>query len=650
MDEAIFKDLSNEEQSEFQKQMLSDSRALVMLSRRKMCTFYPKWDHNDEIFRSLRPRDIEDIKARERMEPEKMVVPISYSQAMTFVSFCYSLFTQRDRIFELEGFSPDDVKPAQVGEALLEQNLRYNKIETILHQFLLDIARFSIGVIKVMWHTEKQLVRERTQTPGSVYENVQMTSPSTTESLTEAIKYQGNKLVNISPYRFFPDTRLPLTRFQEGEFCASDEIYSFSQLKQWEHEGLVSGVDFIKPLNKEYEQLRGYRYDTGEDSLGALAPGGGMRGDGQVKKTILVTEIQRTIIPAKYEVDGVPIGKEDFPVKYVIWLGNNQRVIKCEPLGYLHNQFTYVMAPFIFDNNVHIGDSLMDTIGMLSDVISWFINARIANVRKVIQDKLVIQPKNVNQDDLDQRRPIIRLTSAANGDIDRSIKQLQLQDVTTNHIADVKALRELVQETSGINDTLLGQFQSGRRSATEHRNVMSGSAARLKAGASVVYWTALEPLAQQMLSNLRDGLEEEQFVKVVGQTAAMEGAQFIGVTSSDLVGNYQLKAFDGTLPSERSNIAMSLEEVLKMLLTNPAAAAIFGLDPRKILKKIMLYRGIRNPEEFELDELTRARIAATLGPGAGAQGVPGTPGESVLPGAGEGGQTGGGIVSLGGVQ
>ncbi len=652
MESYVQKDLEGEEQSAFHKQVLNDSLALVKLSRSKMQEYYTKWDRNDEIFRSIRPRDKEDTQAKERGEPEKMVVPIAFSQAQTFVAFCYSLFTQRDRIFELEGFSADDDRAAKVGEALLAQNLRYNKFEAILDLFLRDIARFGVGVIKVLWTTQKQTVTEQVETPGSTFLGMQLTRSKIKEVEKEVVKYQGNKLTHISPYRFLPDPRLPLIRYQEGEFCASEDFYSMAQLKQWEREGVTTGVKFIKPLSRDVDlSARGQRYDDGHDDQGAFLPGAG-RGDGQVKKTVLVTEVQREIIPADYMVDDVPMGPEDYPIKYVIWIANNTRVIKCEPLGYVHNEFTYICAPFIYDDCVHLPDGLMDTIGTLSDVITWFINSRITNVRKVIQDKLVVQPKNIEMDDLDARRPVIRLKSAAIGDISRSIMQLPLQDVTTNHIQDAKYLHEVVQIVTGINDTILGQFQPGRRSATEHRNVTSGSAARLKSCASVIYWVALEPLAKQMLSNLQDGLDKEQFVKILGIEEATAGEKFIGVTKTDLVGSYDFNAFDGTLPSERSNTAAALEEVLKMLISNPNAAVLFGLDPKKILREIMILRGIKNPERFALDATTISNILTAIRgaqPGADATGAEGTGDQSILSLTGAGGTGGGGTSALGNI-
>src|SRR5881396_1174350 len=350
MDNIVSSDLNVEEQSEFHKQMLTDCKNLVKMSRNKMHQYYAKWDRNDEIFRSIRPRDPEDQKARERSEPEKMVVPIAFSQAQTFVAFCYSLYTQRDRIFELEGFTAEDDRPAKVGEALLAHNLRYNKFEALLDLFLRDIARFGLGIFKIVWTTDMQTIREKQTVPGSSFLGVRLMASKTKEVEKEVVKYQGNKLIHISPYRFFPDTRLPLIRYQEGEFCASEDYYSMAQLRQWEHEGVITGVKFIKPLSRDTDDPRIYRYDDGQESQGPFTPGAGTKGDGQVKKTVLVTEIQRELIPSEYEIDGKPIGDEDYPMKYVIWLANNNRVLKCEPLGYLHNQFTYVCAPFIYDD------------------------------------------------------------------------------------------------------------------------------------------------------------------------------------------------------------------------------------------------------------------------------------------------------------
>jgi hypothetical protein len=611
MDEIIGKELKETEMTPFHKKVLEDTRALVTISRRKMSEYYPTWDKNDDIYRAILQRDKADLAAFDRKEPEKMVVPTSFAQIMTFVSFCYTLFTQRENFFELDGFTAEDDKPAKVGEALLRRDLSKNLWEAVLFQFLLDIARFGIGIVKTSWVTETQNIRKTVDVKPMVFLGATLRKARTDEVIEQGISYQGNKIINISPYRFYPDVRLPLSRFQEGEFCASEDVYTISQLKSWEKDGEVFGVDHIKPLGKEVSQDRGYRWDTGLDPGGALTQGAGVRGDGQVKKTVIVTEVQRTIIPSQYEVDGEPIGEEDYPVKYNIWLANDNRVIKCEPMNYIHNQFTYSLAPFVFDNNTLVSGSLADTIDSLQSVISWFVNSRITNVRKIISDKLIVNPSMVNMDDLKQRKPVIRLSGAAGGDIDRYIKQLQLTDVTTTHIKDVQVLHDILKMVTGITDSLLGEVRPGKRSATENRNSTTGAAARIKTLASIIFRFAIEPMGRQMLSNLRDGLDEETYVRLMGQRAVAT-PEFIKVTKEDLVGHYDFEVFDGTLPSERHLIAQALEELFQALLTNPQAAAAFNLDPKKILFEVLQLRGVRNPERFELTPVEQQQQLQSL--------------------------------------
>src|ERR1035438_5074290 len=601
MDEKIAKALGEAEPTAFHRQVLEDTRALVSISRRKMTEYYPCWDKNDDVFRAIRQRDKTDIAANERGEPEKMVVPTSFAQIMTFVTFLHTLYTQRDRFFELQGFTAEDDRPSKVGEALLARDLSKNIWEAVLFQFILDIGRFGLGIIKTSWVKEEQMIKKVVDTPPLSLMGFQLRAGGRSEVEEWGVAYAGNKLINVSPYRFFPDVRLPLSRFQEGEFCASEDIYTMSQLKQWEKEGVVAGVDHIKPLGKDIASDRGYRWDTGLDPGGALTQGAGIKGDGQTKKTVIVTEVQRTIIPSEYEIDGEPLGDEDHPTKYNIWVANDNRIIKCEPLGYLHNQFTYQIAPYVFDNNVLVSGSLADVIDQLQSVISWFVNARITNVQKVIGDKLIVNPAMVNMVDLQQRRPVIRLTGAFSGDIDRAIKQLQLVDVTSSHIKDVKDLSDILKMVTGITDSLLGEVRPGKRSATENRNSTSGAASRLKTLASVIFRFAIEPMGRQMLSNLRDGLDEETFVRVMGMKAQLT-PEFIKVDKTDLVGHYDFEIFDGTLPSERHLTAQALEGLVETFMQNPQAAAYFNLDPKKLLFEVLQLRGVHNPERFEIQQ------------------------------------------------
>lgn len=598
----VAEDLAQEDQSDFHKQILKDSCALVDMSRRKMSQRYAVWDRNDRVFRGERCLDVEDKQAIERKEPEKMIVPIAYSQIMTLVSFFYSLYTQRERFFELLPMKEAATKGGKIGEALLARDLSKNCWEAKLFQFLLDVSRFSMGVVKTSWVREQQMVREQVVEPPKSFLFWEYDGGGMKEVERWVTSYEGNRITNVSPYKFFPDVRLPISRFQEGEFIGSEDEYTITTLQQWEAEGEIQGVKFIKPMTKEGLKNRGEtRAYTQTDR--------GLRGNDEMRSaqsagTAIITEVQRAIVPKDYKVNGKPLGKEDYPVKYVVLIANDSRVLKCEPMDYVHNQFTYDVAEFTPDQHAEMTQSLSDIINMMQDVISWLINSRITNVRKIIGNRLVVDPSGVEFKDIEDRKPVIRLKPHAAGKgVDKWVHQLELSDVTVRHIEDVKFLIDLVQITTGISDNLMGQFNGGRRSATEARNVQSSAAARLKMQASTIFRTAIEPMGRKMLSNLQDGLSEETLVRVVGMEDAAE-SDFVSVTKADIAGAFDFEVFDGTLPSEKGLNAQTLVELLGMAIKSPEAALSLGLDVKTILMEALELRGIRNPKRFTLKGVT----------------------------------------------
>jgi hypothetical protein len=270
-------------------------------------------------------------------------------------------------------------------------------------------------------------------------------------------------------------------------------------------------------------------------------------------------------------------------------------------LGYVHNQFTYDVAEYSPDSQKQLNVGLADPIDKLQEVISWFINSRVTAVRKTIQNWIVVDTSAIEVADLNARSPVLRLKANKTGSagIDRYIKQLEINDTTQGHINDVKELSNFVQIVTGINDNALGMFHGGRRSATEARNVNSASAARLTLNAKLIYKTGLAPLAKKMVSNLRQGLDEPTFVRVIGDPAnVMAYAEFVSVDKSSLVGNYDLSVFDASLPMERNFQADALQELLQLAFTNPQLAIQLGININALLKEILQLRSIRHPERF----------------------------------------------------
>ena len=577
---------------------------LVSNSRSVMSGYYAGWDAQRETFHGERQKDKADGKARERKEPEKLVVPMTHAQVQTFIAFCYQLFTQRSSFYELTGTGMEDMKAAKIAEALLNRDLNWNKFTVILYQFLLNIGIEGLGVIKHGWHKEvkRQLVTQQGQPTPSLF-GAMMPGP-VTQVMQDVVKFLGNKLIPISPYRFFPDPRLPVTQFQEGEFCASEIDMTRIQLKRMEAAGLVAGVEHIKDMSSDIWQARtdmGMRSKVTYDAVSGKQEGG-----------VVVTEVQREIIPSEYKLpDGKPLGEEDTPCKYIILIANDNRILRCDKMGYVHDHFTYSAAQLNPDQQEHLNKGIAGLIDEMQNVITWLFNSRITAVRKTLHNSFIVDPEGVELSDLTERKSIIRLKKGVSrSGVDRWIKSLDVQDVTSQHIQDATTLGQVMQLVSGINENALGQYSQGRRSAEQTRAVNSGAASRLKMYASLIWGQALQPLGEDLLSNLRDGLDVEQIVRVTGLQSLQPQSpyapnqadiqQFLGVTKADLVGNYDFTTLDGTLPTEKFGLASILQDLLGILLSNPQAAAILGIDPRALLMEIAELNQIRNPERFLL--------------------------------------------------
>jgi hypothetical protein len=625
MDQRIADALAEEQQPQDVVELLDYVKELLRLSRAEMNKYYDQWEANDMVYRGLRIPDDKDKAAQQRKEPVKVVMPVSKAQISTFVSFFMEVLNQKDYFYELGGTGIEDEGAAKIGQMVLEQNLEWNNFRhQKLKQFGTDLAKYGVGIFRFCWTTKKRSVVQMTKVPQPVAPGMVPPPPLVQRKLVPVVEYQGNMIQSVTPFHFFPDPRLPLTRFQEGEFCASEDEYSRSQLKLYEKQGDCVGIQWVPEFKKEMEEGRrsfGFMSDTSDAVLSKV----------NQKQTVIVTEIQVWLNPTEYTVNGQPLDKErDELVRYLIWYANDNRIIRLEPYDYPYAGFGYAVAQFEEDQINFINDGMADVLQPMQDVIDWLINSRITSVRKVIGNQLIVDPKGIEIDDLRQRKPVLRLKPGVQGmGVDKWVKQLPLQDVTTAHLQDVSILDGYSKSATGITENLLGQFASGRRSAREAMNVNSNAVARVMAIVKAVWASALLPLGRQMLDNIRAGMDVPVIVRVIGVSGAMENQQglfaFKQVTPDQIVGNYDFLLFDGTLPSQRAAMAQGLQELLTVMLSNPEVGLLLGYNPTAIVAEILELRGIRNANRFKLSPQQAIDFIKLAQAGRNAMASTGTP-------------------------
>lgn len=595
MNKQIIKELNQKEMTPFHEELLKKCVKLVNDSRREMAKSYSTWDERERVYSAEHEDDRKDKRAKEDKEPSKMLVPFSAAQVNTFIAYCFLLFNQKPQFFELEPTGTEDFDIRDISERALQRDLDVNKFDLVLYQFLLDIGRFGLGTIKVAW------VEDYVHILAPTYSEIDGVQIEGEPEYQKVPRFIGNKIVSVSPYNIFPDCRLPLTRFQEGEFCASDDELTLVALQEEEADGLVAGIEHIEPLSSSHLRSRG-----GKTRFHSIDKDNPSKTSGLASRT----ECQIKLIPSKFEMeDGSFLGKEDFPILYNVQYVNDQRIISAEPANNFHSDFTYNLGQFTPDQHNRINKSLSDQIGPLQTVMDWFVNSRISSVKRTLENNMVVDPTGVDMKTVTNRSPIILLRrQIGRGGIDRHIKQLAVQDVTGGHMNDVSQLSGIMQTVTGINEMALGKHSTGRRSATQDRAVAQGSTMRLTTEAKLLFVQVLSPMGKMQLINHRQNMDAQTFVQLLGEREGLEAQLMFANFKSNavnLVGQNDFFVFDGTLPSEKAFLAQSLQELAQIAMANPQAANELGIDVKKMIKEIYGLRGVNGLLRFELTEEER---------------------------------------------
>jgi hypothetical protein len=630
------------EGSEFQRKVLESVRKWMKASSNKMGSLHNGWDANSYIYRGYRVSDKDDRDAVKDGEPPKVIIPLTYAQIQTAISFILSTYTQRENMLELRGQGPEDEKNTFAVTTDLSYQLTKEKFVLKLYFWLLDALKQGFGVVRVEWAEDYAEMRVAQQVPDYSLGNMfgalfgKEVPKKTSESVERVLSYQGCKITNISPYAFYPDPSVSIANFQEGMFVATEEEVSISSLKAKEGE-IYFGTDKIpKTMSREMYKERTRRVSGPFNDENGIDDGVTDK-DNTKSDKIIRTEIECTLSEKEAsEMWGANLGSGTKPVKWLITVANDQKVIRFESKGYLHNRFCYELFEFSPDHDSFFNPGLADTISELQTITTFFLNSHIVNVRKIIANRFIVDPSKVEMDDVKGGGLYIR-TKGGQGDIARAIKQLEVHDITSNHVQDMGVLTGLVQMITGVNENALGQYSAGRRSATEARNVNAGSAARLKMHATLAWLQGIEPLGRQVLSNTRQWRTKEVYEMIVGNM--MLDAPFEQVILADptkLAGSYDFVPYDATLPTDRQFQAGVLQELFGMMMSNPNSLQLINKDPIKLLSHIAKLYNIKNLSDFDLTPLPPQPIVAPDQVAADAAGAGAEPvdmgGEEVLKG------------------
>lgn len=598
--EQVQKELESAQSTEFHRQLLEHTRALVDMSRVRMSAYYPAWDAAQNAYKAWQSLDKEDKKAILEGRPTKQRVPMVYAKVQTFKAFIMSLYFQRPRFYEMEPSGAEDQDYKELAESLLDRDLKLNKWYNVVNRWSGNLAKFGLGVLKHSWEEDFAYMQVTEQGERPSFFGVPFGKAEETTQVKKIPKRMGNKITNVSPYNFLPDTRYPLTDFESGEFCADETEMSRTRLLQLESEGEVAGMQHVTALSVDRANFRTRNGATKFSKINYNNPN-------NTSDIIRITEVQIKIIPSKFMLaDGEPLGEESFPVKYLLWIANDARIVRLSPMSYLHDSYTWDVAQYDEDDDSFLSLSLSELISPLQDTADWFFNSRVESVSRNIEDKLIVDPVGVDMESIKNRGRIILLKKGASrAGVDKFVKQLDTRDVTARHMDDVAQVGSMINSVSGLSENLSGNYHSGRRSASESRVVTQGAAARPKLIAQSAWNSCLGPMGQKMLTNLRQGLTPELIIKYAGQQYLNPEKEpiILGFTSTpeNLIASCDLFVYEGTLDSEKNYMAQQLMELFQqMIQLGPTGLVNLDLSPKLLLLKVYELLGVGSLDSYAL--------------------------------------------------
>jgi hypothetical protein len=629
-------------EGDLHKRILDSVKRRWMLSRNRMSDRYTAWSEAEDKFVAYMPatdndKTREGLKKQGKPQYTTLEIPYSYAQLLSAHTYWTSVFLSRTPIFQFTGRHGESEDSVQAVEAVIDYQVTVGKMLMPFYIWLLDVGKYGLGIIGNYWDREVAYVTQMVEQPRT-YMGIAI--PGTSQKVRqtrEVTSYLGNKIFNIRPFDWFPDPRVPISQFQKGEFCGRYVEVGWNNVKQSAANNIYQNFDRLKGTKpgswlKELgsSQLQLPNRLQGQDIIASGTPATSPEED--KLDFVSLMEMCVELIPSEWE-----LGNSNKPEKWMFTIGNDAVVLRAAPLGCLHNQFPFVIIEYEMEGYGLFKRGLMETLRPMNDVMTWLFNTHFHNVRKVLNDQLVVDPSRVVMKDVTDPNAgrIIRLRPEAYGSpAGDAIHQLQVVDITRSHLTDIGGVAEMMQRLSGVTDNIMGMVnQGGRKTATEVRTSSAFGINRLKTNTEYFSAGGFAPLSQMMLQNTQQYYDQGFKFRIAGEL--MTRAQtFVQVDPEALAGFYDFVPVDGTMPVDRYALANLWKELLAGMRTLPSLMMQYDLGA--IFGYVAQLAGVRNLQQFKLqvtpDEVLRAQVAAGNSvPLGGGNGQPGKSGNAPRP-------------------
>ncbi len=578
-------------------------------SSNEMSKRFPSWKKVDRSLTAYVPADTYEsaLQVLDERKPISIVIPYSYATLETLLTYFVAAFLESP-IFRYEGSSPEDIVGAFLMERIIETHCNNFKVALNLHTMFRDAFAYGIGPVATTWDT-KWGFQDKTEQQG-FFSQVLGKFLNMGEKTTKkrVILAEGNSLKNLDPYLTLLDPNTPAHLSQKGEFIGWIEETNRMNLLRMEKDspsnlfnikylGDFRGTTYKSQYNKaRTDSGRGERFGTGSGLTSTTT------------QPCDVTWMYVTLIPKEWG-----LGAEEYPEKWFFGIIGDKVVCTAVKLGLNHDMYPTAIAAPEYDGYSTTPLGRMEITYGMQHHLDFLFSSHMTNVRKALNDMLIVDPSLINMEDLKSPSPgkLIRMRKSAWGrGVENAVKQLNVVDITANHMQDAMRLIELMRQTTGAQDVISGVRRQGgeRVTATETQGDRNSALSRLAKAAKVVSLQALWDIGYMFASNTQQlmskptyvktvGLWEEVLAKEYGIDTAMMIPQMnprMKVNPQDLSIAYDLIVKDGSVMGGENPQVWT--ELFRTIISQPALYQNF--DVVRIFKHVARVMGAKDVNEF----------------------------------------------------
>jgi len=578
-----------------------------------MSNFWPRWRYNEmrlQAFIEL-PKYEKAIKdanqnAGKPPKPVSIIIPTTQAVVSTITTYMTHTFTGQHPIMTVGSYKDETIDRARNMEMVLQYNADHVRLIRWWAQGFQDWQTYGFAAWRVGWKDDYRIRTRKVQKER--YSDLGV--PEVTEErVRQRVKiYEGNTCVSQDPAMFFPDPTVPLCEAAEkGEYVFWRTFEGRHSLLHDEAEGVLKWVQAIPTEPLQYASdlsVADPDLIRGENPGGSAFPGVRYRTGTQLRGRTRIDQGTCIVIPRE-----LGIGESERPEMWLFTIGNAAQIIQAEPVECDHGYHPVSVTEPLGMGYSFGSAGMVDFISPLQDAISWLYNSHQANVRKSINNDLIIDPSLIVMKDLktpdDGGARLIRLKQSAIGtDVRNAIQQLPVQDVTRGHITDMQVLFEIIQRISGASDNFQGvQDSGGRKTATEIRTAMAAAASRLAYLVRIVSAQAIVPQTEMMALNNMQYLSDEFYLMLTGRDGAKAPVR---LTPDDISGDFYFPVHDGTLPIDRVALVDVWKEVLRLLLESDGLGGKY--DVGKVFEYTAELAGAKNIENMRVQQVPDEQV------------------------------------------